>query len=131
MVVANNGRAIVMCDNCECCHVPDHGACDTFVQGRNGRCVYCDHGKACHPGTGAAFNLPLSTGVRRAVYAEANEIHVPVSDGLRSDTEQGQQYAFRKVPRDLRRGYTSFSLERVEQREDGRWFVFRCYTGRK
>lgn len=49
---------IEMCD-CGCCHYPDLGACPTFEQGMNGRCVYCDHGEECHPGKGNNFNRPL------------------------------------------------------------------------
>lgn len=48
-----------MCDHCECCHVPDLGACGTYLQGMNGRCVYCDHGEKCHPGKGRVANGPL------------------------------------------------------------------------
>lgn len=48
-----------MCDRCECCHVPDHGACRTFEAGFNGRCVYCDHAEECHPGAGPLANGPL------------------------------------------------------------------------
>jgi len=52
-----------MADNqkceCECCHVPDYGACSTFERGMNGRCVYCDHAEACHPGNGPYHNGPL------------------------------------------------------------------------
>ena len=55
-----------MCDKCACCHVPDHGACDDFEQGSNGRCVYCDHAVDCHPGSGPVFNVPLGVGVRGA-----------------------------------------------------------------
>ncbi len=51
---------------CGCCHIPDHGACDTFERGMNGRCVYCDHGEECHPGTGPYYNTPLSLGNRIA-----------------------------------------------------------------
>jgi len=46
------------CD-CGCCHMPDYGACDHFERGFNGRCVYCDHGEECHPGTGPWQNGPL------------------------------------------------------------------------
>ena len=49
---------------CGCCHAVDHGACDAFEVGANGRCVYCDHGKECHPGKGKYFNGPLEPGVR-------------------------------------------------------------------
>lgn len=45
--------------NCGCCHVPDLGACLKFEVGGNGRCVYCDHGKECHPGKGEFANGPL------------------------------------------------------------------------
>lgn len=37
--------------SCGCSHVigiNDGGACDDYLEGANGRCVYCDHGKACH-----------------------------------------------------------------------------------
>ena len=51
-----------MCDKCECSHEPDNGACLDFEAGMNGRCVYCDHAEACHPGTGEYFNLPLGIG---------------------------------------------------------------------
>jgi len=44
---------------CGCCHIPDHGACQTFERGSNMRCVYCDHGEDCHPGRGAWHNGPL------------------------------------------------------------------------
>lgn len=47
---------------CGCCHVPDHGACQSFEKGANGRCVYCDHGKDCHPGNPKRFNTPLGIG---------------------------------------------------------------------
>lgn len=48
-----------MCDKCACCHVPDLGACGEFVEGYNGRCVYCDHDEGCHPGEGLIANGPL------------------------------------------------------------------------
>lgn len=54
-----------MCDKCACSHAFDHGACDDYELGRNGRCVYCDHDEGCHPGEGEFFNQPLSVGVRR------------------------------------------------------------------
>lgn len=44
--------------SCGCCHSPDHGACQTFEKGANGRCVYCDHGEDCHPGDPDRFNTP-------------------------------------------------------------------------
>lgn len=44
---------------CGCCHSTDHGACQTFEKGANGRCVYCDHGEGCHPGDPDRFNTPL------------------------------------------------------------------------
>ena len=50
-----------MCDQCDCAHVPDHGACDVFDQGMNGRCVYCDHDEGCHPGHGQFHNGPLAS----------------------------------------------------------------------
>ena len=53
-----------MCNICECCHVPDYGACDDFCEGANGRCVYCDHAKECHPGKGELYNGPLRPGRR-------------------------------------------------------------------
>jgi hypothetical protein len=110
---------------CGCCHVPDHGACDTFERGMNGRCVYCDHGEECHPGSGERFNLPLTVGVR-SVRAADDEVHIPVDQYLRSDTEQGRLYAIRKMPRDIRLAYTGgFRFLREEQRSDGRWFIFR------
>lgn len=59
---------------CGCCHVPDHGACDTFERGMNGRCVYCDHGQGCHPGTGKHFNLPLATGEREEPWMELQDL---------------------------------------------------------
>jgi hypothetical protein len=34
---------------CGCMDSPDNGACNKFEKGDNGRCVYCDHAKACHP----------------------------------------------------------------------------------
>ena len=48
-----------MCDKCNCAHVPDYGACNKFEEGMNGRCVYCDHSKWCHPGRGQRYNGPL------------------------------------------------------------------------
>lgn len=59
-----------MCDQCGCCHVPDYGACDTYEAGLNGRCVYCDHSLACHPGKGEFHNGPLSAVRRRKVHHE-------------------------------------------------------------
>jgi len=53
-----------MCDQCDCAHVPDHGACDVFEQGMNGRCVYCDHDEGCHPGQGPLHNGPLAPVLR-------------------------------------------------------------------
>ena len=47
-----------MCQSCDCCHQPDHGACLTFRAGMNRRCVYCDHAEACHPGPGPLANGP-------------------------------------------------------------------------
>lgn len=49
------------CD-CGCSHAHDHGACDDFTGGANGRCVYCDHGQDCHPGPGPFCNGPLQPG---------------------------------------------------------------------
>lgn len=50
---------------CGCCHVPDHGPCPTYEIGANGRCVYCDHGKACHADQSRPyFNTPLGVGRR-------------------------------------------------------------------
>lgn len=49
---------------CGCCHDPDYGACDHFEAGFNSRCVYCDHGESCHPGTGLYHNGPLGA-IRR------------------------------------------------------------------
>lgn len=37
------------CD-CGCCHAKDYGPCPVFEEGTTGRCVFCDHGKDCHPG---------------------------------------------------------------------------------
>lgn len=34
---------------CGCCDSPDHGACEGYEQGGNGRCAYCDHAEGCHP----------------------------------------------------------------------------------
>lgn len=48
-----------MCDKCNRSHVPDLGACPTFRDGKNGRCVYCDHASYCHPGGNDQFNTPL------------------------------------------------------------------------
>jgi hypothetical protein len=48
-----------MCEVCECAHLPDYGACSEFEAGMNGRCVYCDHAEACHPGKGSLANGPL------------------------------------------------------------------------
>lgn len=44
---------------CGCCHKPDYGACQSFEKGANGRCVYCDHGKVCHPGDPKSYNTPI------------------------------------------------------------------------
>ena len=46
---------------CGCCHAVDHGPCPGFNSGMNGRCVYCDHGEACHAyrPKPEAFNTPL------------------------------------------------------------------------
>lgn len=44
---------------CGCCHTEDHGACPEFLEGGNGRCVYCDHGRDCHPGDPAKYNTLL------------------------------------------------------------------------
>ena len=33
---------------CGCCHSVDQGACTSFENGANGRCVFCDHSKECH-----------------------------------------------------------------------------------
>lgn len=45
---------------CGCSHVPDAGACREFTPGKNKMfCVYCDHGKGCHPGKGPYANGPL------------------------------------------------------------------------
>lgn len=54
---------------CGCVHDPDYGACDGFEAGFNGRCVYCDHGEGCHPGTGMYHNGPLGA-VRRGTQDE-------------------------------------------------------------
>ena len=51
---------------CECCHYVDYGACDDYRIGMNGRCVYCDHDKSCHPGRGDLHNGPLSPVRRRS-----------------------------------------------------------------
>ena len=33
----------------ECGTYPDNlGPCETWAEGGNGRCVYCDHGQQCH-----------------------------------------------------------------------------------
>ena len=42
---------------CESSHVPKDLACKSFEEGANGRCVYCDHEKRCHPGPGNAGPL--------------------------------------------------------------------------
>jgi hypothetical protein len=34
--------------SCGCCDMADAGPCNWPVRGSNGRCVYCDHGLACH-----------------------------------------------------------------------------------
>jgi hypothetical protein len=44
---------------CGCAHAKDYGACDLFQAGMNGRCVYCDHGEECHPGSAPYHNGPL------------------------------------------------------------------------
>lgn len=37
-------------DTCTCIERTDEmGPCDEFVQGANGKCVYCDHEQRCHP----------------------------------------------------------------------------------
>lgn len=48
-----------MCIRCDCSHNPDLGACVTFEEGMNGRCVFCDHDKECHPGDASIHNRPL------------------------------------------------------------------------
>lgn len=53
-----------MCNLCECCHVPDNGACPDYLEGMNGRCVYCDHFESCHPG-GMSGNRPLPVVTRQ------------------------------------------------------------------
>lgn len=60
-----------MCDNCQCSHVPDLGACPTFEQGSNGRCVYCDHAEGCHPGDSDHFNTPLGQDISTTKATEA------------------------------------------------------------
>lgn len=70
-----------MCNQCPCAHQPDHGACDHFEAGSNGRCVYCDHAAGCHPGTGEWHNGPLEA-VRRYVKAVEGQA------GLRLDRAQ-------------------------------------------
>lgn len=42
---------------CESSHYPPDRACPTFEKGMNGRCVYCDHEKRCHPGPNTAGPL--------------------------------------------------------------------------
>ena len=38
---------------CESSHDPPDTACRGYLESSNGRCVYCDHEKKCHPGPGA------------------------------------------------------------------------------
>ena len=62
---------------CGCCHVPDDGACDKFEASMNPKmCVYCDHGKECHPGKGPMMNGPLHSYDRKKPTAldEAKDI---------------------------------------------------------
>lgn len=43
-----------------CCgssHEPPDPACRDYLEGRNGRCVYCDHAEECHPGPGATCDI--------------------------------------------------------------------------
>jgi len=80
-----------VCDNCDCCHVLDYGACDTFERGMNGRCVYCDHDKECHPGTGLYYNTPLSLGNRIAGYRTACQKEKPF-DADSGDCARCSQY---------------------------------------
>jgi hypothetical protein len=51
---------------CGCCQFPDHGACPSFEQGHNGRCVWCDHAEGCHERDKdkPRFNGPLGVGLR-------------------------------------------------------------------
>lgn len=55
---------------CGCCHVPDHGACDTFEPSADPKqCVYCDHSQPCHERDKDKpyFNMPLGVGQRKKV----------------------------------------------------------------
>ena len=61
---------------CGCCHVPDHGACQTFEAGMNGRCVYCDHGIKCHPGKKKEHNTPLGNLSKKIFTHEQFTTHV-------------------------------------------------------
>jgi len=72
---------------CGCRRVPDYGACTTFVAGRNGRCVYCDHGKQCHPGKG-----PLDNG---RPYAADLQQECRTSAALREQLREAQARAAR------------------------------------
>lgn len=45
---------------CGCCHAVDYGPCTKYEGGGNTRCVYCDHGEACHADQSRPFyNGPL------------------------------------------------------------------------
>jgi hypothetical protein len=64
----HGGVPLTLQEKCECgcCHAEDYGACDTYEQGMNGRCVYCDHSEACHgrDKERPMFNGPLEPGIR-------------------------------------------------------------------
>lgn len=57
--------------DCACCDMPEPEPCSTYEQGRNGRCVYCDHEKACHKTWGDVFlrHRRRGDGIDRAAIA--------------------------------------------------------------
>jgi hypothetical protein len=42
---------------CSSCHIPPDLACREYLEGSNGRCVFCDHEDKCHPGPGATCEI--------------------------------------------------------------------------
>jgi hypothetical protein len=49
---------------CASSHEPPDLACRDYLEGSNGRCVYCDHEGKCHPGPGAICEI--GSGERKA-----------------------------------------------------------------
>jgi len=67
---------------CESSHVPTDLACPTYETGANGRCVYCDHDSACHPGPNTAGPLGHEEPDRAvAVIRKGQRIFVGDPDG--------------------------------------------------